>query len=399
VGPLGGHRDTVKPRRLILSVACTVLALGCAQVGSGNGNGGGGGGGSSATGTGGSSSGQGGTGNGGKGGSGGSKPATGTGGDFADDGGLQCGYQNFNLVPKEAEVLVVLDRSQSMLDDLQDQKPTGPTDPTKWSQVIPALVQVITMAGKDISWGLKTFPEDGSECAQATVTNNIDVQITAGDAQAVATAIMGVMALGNGTPTAAAVTIAANYLKMRQTNTQKFILLATDGQPSCAGTAGSLSADSNGNSRTDAVSAVTAAAQAGVNTFVVGVATKKNDDATLNNLANAGLEARNDPNPLATKYYLAATQAELVTALNSIIGVVSTCLFNLTTKPPDPQKVAFKLGSTRLPQDTTHMNGWDYTDANMSGIKVYGAACDMIQAAAANSVMIILGCPDLPPPT
>jgi len=79
--------------------------------------------------------------------------------------------------------------------------------------------------------------------------------------------------------------------------------------------------------------------------------------------------------------------------------VVSTCLFNLTTKPPDPQKVAVKLGSTRLPQDTTHMNGWDYTDANMSGIKVYGAACDMIQAAAANSVMIILGCPDLPPPT
>jgi hypothetical protein len=375
---------------------CPALALACAKVG---GDGPGGGGGGSGSGHGGSSATTGAGGQmmyPGQGGHGGSSGAGGS--DYADTDAGRCGYQNFNLERKPAEVMLVLDRSASMKDDLQDQTPTGPNDPTKWSQVIPALVQVVTQAGSDVSWGLKTFPEDGSECAAGTVTNKIDVPIAPMNGAAVAAAIMAVTPEGNGTPTSAAVAVASTYLQSVQTDNHKFLLLATDGQPSCYRSGSSL-AKGTDQAKTDAVSAVTTAAMAGYKTFVVGVATKPSDDATLNALATAGLEPRNDPNPLATKYYLAATQQDLVAALSAIVGSVSTCVFPFSTTPPDPTKIAVKVSGSAIPQDTTHANGWDYLDATHMGLQVYGSSCDMIKTAAANMVEIIFGCPDLPPPT
>jgi hypothetical protein len=310
-------------------------------------------------------------------------------------GGSMCGLQTFDVNRKPVEIFVVLDRSASMEDGLDDSTSVSATNPTKWSQLVPALTTTIMQADPTISWGLKAFPEKGGgSCANDTVTTKIDLQISTGDATQLRTTLMGVVDNGDGTPTAAAIGIATNYLKQLSMtdDSRKYILLATDGEPSCAGQPGSLSSNST-TARTDAVAAVTAAAVAGFHTFVVGVATTKaNDQMTLNQLAVAGLEPSPDMRPGATRFFLASNQAQLVMTLEGIVNpVASNCIFPLSSPPPVPENIAVKVNGTKSPQDTMHLNGWDYTDPNFTAVQVYGSWCDMIKNNG-NTVEIIYGC-------
>ena len=86
-------------------------------------------------------------------------------------GGHTCGLQKFDVERKPAEILLLLDRSKSMIEDTTSDGVT-----LKWNAVLPALKQVIMDTDAAVSWGLKTFPEgDGSECVAGSVTNNVVV--------------------------------------------------------------------------------------------------------------------------------------------------------------------------------------------------------------------------------
>jgi len=305
---------------------------------------------------------------------------------------MSCGLQTFDLMRKPTDLFLVLDRSASMQKDSMGNTANPPTNPSKWAQVVPAVTQVVTQTATSIPWGMKTFPEDGSECANATVTNKIDVPVAPMNAAAMSAAIAATTPNGNGTPTSAAMDVAVSYLQSLTDGNPKYILLATDGAPSCSGTIGSLSKNTT-KARTDAVASVSAAAAAGIHTFVIGVATTSSSDVTtLNNLAVAGLEPRADP---TTRFYLASSQADLVTALATITGQISSCTFPLNPVPPDPTNIAVKVSGSKAPQDTTHQNGWDYTAPDHSSVTVYGSWCDMIKTTASNMVEIVYGCPDI----
>lgn len=349
-------------------------------------------------------------GNGGTGGGGGNSPggglggSTGGGGHVAGLGGMgvtigtggsECGHMEFNVNRKPVELFLVLDRSASMEKDAADMT-AGAGHPSKWSQLIPALSMVIQQADPTISWGLKAFPEDGAECAPATLTSKIDLQITPGNAAQLNTAVLAVTDAGNGTPTGAAIRVATSYLQQLSStdDSRKYILLATDGQPSCVGNPNAISKASDSvAAKADSVAAVTAAAAAGFHTFVVGVATTKvADAATLNEMAIAGLEPSPDARPGATRFFLASDQMQLVTTLQGIVNpVASNCVFPLATKPPVPTNIAVKVNGGKSPQDTGHTDGWDYTDANFTGLQVYGSWCDQIKSNG-NKVEIIYGC-------
>jgi len=308
-----------------------------------------------------------------------------------------CGFDSFDLRRMPVDLFVVLDRSASMKDDSKgnDADPDAGR-PSKWSQVIPALTEVISTSDPSISWGLKAFPEDipGStdECQDASVTSAIDVPIAPSNAARTAAAVQSVSPEGNGTPTGAALDVARAYLKGLGTSDRKFILLATDGEPSCSGTAGDLTKDSSG-AKSDAVAAVKAAANDDVHTFVIGVATKSSATSTLNQLAAAGLEPRATSSDTDPKFYLASTESELVAALQSIVSpIASTCVFELAQAPPDPTNIAVKVGDAKAPQDPMHDDGWDYTDDSHARIQVYGSWCSRVTSGT-NMVQVVYGCP------
>jgi hypothetical protein len=337
------------------------------------------------------------TGGGGSAASGGSSGASGSGtGDSSSLGGgfmvsedaggrNDCGGETFPLARKPAKVLFVLDRSGSMRDP-----PDGATASTsKWDLTVPAVNEVITQTDARISWGLKTFPEgDTTSCI---VTDPVDVPIAPANAATVTAKVTSTTPNGNGTPTGDVMKAAVKYLQSLDAagdTDQKFVLLATDGEPSCvAGTETSQT-----SSRPYAVQAVTDAATAGYKTFVVGVATTKtNATQALNDMANAGGEARPDPNPLATKFYLANTKDELVAALVAITGVIVDCRFSLSSPPPDGEHVGVLLGADRVPPDL-----WSFTSADKMTIEVTGASCDQIKSGTAEALRVVFGCPQDP---
>jgi hypothetical protein len=258
-----------------------------------------------------------------------------------------------------------------------------------------------------VSWGLKTFPEGlGSACAAGSVTNAVVVPIAPMNAAAVVGAIndpanAATKPQGNGTPTGDAVPAEFNYLRTLTSTNPKYILLATDGAPSCAGTT-----EGGDAARAHAYAQVMAAASASppIYTFVVGVATNSNSEqTTLNMLADAG----GRPRPgLLQHFYLGNTTSELTAALAAITGQAATCTFPLSTPPPvpdDPTKIGVYFPTpgnamTKVPHDPSMTNGWSYTDASATAVQVYGAWCDMIKASGANTVQIIYGCPDIDVP-
>jgi hypothetical protein len=306
------------------------------------------------------------------------------GGNGASSDAEKCGEHHFDLERKPAELLLVLDRSASMKD-----APSGASSSTpKWDLLVPAVNEVINATDASVSWGVKMFPEGtGSECDASAVTDHIDVDVAAMNAPNVAAAVTSSMPEGNGTPTADAIDRGLAYLRSRTSDNPKYILLATDGEPSCP--------KPSDDARTLAVKAVANAAAAGIHTFVVGVATTKSSATTaLSDMAIAGMEARNeDPNPLATRYYLANTKDELVASLKQITGQISGCTFSWDQPPPVPGNIAVKVGGAKAPRDSTE--GWEYVDRNYKSIEVHGSWCDKIKTTGANVVEIVFGCPDV----
>jgi hypothetical protein len=301
--------------------------------------------------------------------------------DAAED---KCGEHRFDLERKPAELLLVLDRSGSMKD-----APDGASDSTpKWDLVVPAVNQVIQATDATISWGLKVFPEgDGDECVATGVTSRIDVELTAMNAAKVTGAISTTTPEGNGTPTGDAIAQGLKYLQSLTDENPKYMVLATDGEPSCP--------KPSDSARAHAVQSIAAAATAGVHTFVLGVATtKKSATSILNDMAIAGLEPRSDdPNPLASRFYLANSRDQLVTALQLITGQISGCTFTWDEPPPVPENIAVKVGGVKAPHDPK--DGWEYSNSDHTGVEVRGSWCEKIKTTASNRVEIVFGCPDV----
>jgi hypothetical protein len=290
----------------------------------------------------------------------------------------ECAQENFMVNSKPADILLVLDRSKSMIEH------PVPGAATRWAAVVPALTSVIQATDSAVSWGLKLFPEgEGSECS--ALSDAIPAQIMPGNAATVTGVINSTMALGNGTPTGDAILKATAYLKSRNVANQ-FILLATDGDPSCPS-----GGDAALKYATDAISAAKAA---GFPTYVIGVldpVENKSSLPRLNAMAEAGGTSRSD-NPIADKFYQAQSQEELTNALKAVTGQVVSCVFDFKAPPPDPTNIAVKVNGEWIMQDKTKTQGWDYTSAQSMGLELHGDACQQVKDASANKVDIIFGC-------
>lgn len=301
----------------------------------------------------------------------------GTGGGVPTIPAMTCGLKKFDLQRQPAELLLVLDRSGSMLETVRD-------GTVKWPSVTMALDQVIMRTQASVHWGLKLYPAD----QMCGVTDDVNVPPALGNHGAIsgAIAMRAPVARSGSTPTRVAVEKGAAFLKTRTSPNPKYILLATDGQPNCRDGRAS-SEDQRGS--TDAVAA---AAMQGFATFVVGIATTGTEaHQTLNDMAVAGTRPRAD---LMTRYYPAASRDELVTVLETITGQITSCTFGLDQPPPSPHDVAVDVDGMRVARDERKMNGWDYGADNRS-IVLHGPPCDRLKSGQAKNAQITFGCPGM----
>jgi hypothetical protein len=288
--------------------------------------------------------------------------------------GKLCGSDEYVLPKFTADVVVLLDHSGSM----GQRAGTGGGGATRWEDAS-AAVKATVAGSSNLSWGLKLFPTGGQACGASPT---VEVPVSGTSAAAIRTAIDGAGAPSGGTPTTATVQAATAYLKTLTFPFPRYIVLATDGAPTCLGDSAQMRDD------TRAIAAIEAAAAAGFKTYVIGITTAASDNQTLNRMAEAGGTAR----PGATRYYPAGNRAELTAALDAITASLITCIFPLAHRPPDPSFVAVTVGGTQIPRDLSHSQGWDYSNAE-GAIQVYGPACESLKKGTVQGAGIFYGCP------
>jgi hypothetical protein len=253
---------------------------------------------------------------------------------------------------READVLILLDRSVSM-----QEPPEGiGVNTPKWDLTVPPLVDAVSNI-TSIRWGLKVFPEDEADdaapCAAGSVTSRIDVPIADDSAQAVQSGILGTLPSGPGTPTGDALRQALTYLEGFETQNPKFILLVTDGEPSCINvTETSDGVEGPEEARPYAIQAIADAFTAGIPTYLLGVGTN-NERAreTLDAMAVAGNRPAREVNPLASLFYLVNDTDGADDALDSVLTDASSCGPQPPASIPLPYSEDFESGSA---------SGWSF---------------------------------------
>jgi len=258
---------------------------------------------------------------------------------------------------------------------------------SKWAQVIAALDPVVMQTQTTVNWGLMFLGSEPDMCGVATAPV---VPITPATSYApIHAALAGEMFTGQiGTPTAGVINNAVTYMRSLTDPNPKFLLLATDGEPNCAG--GTV----NTNDDVGAQNAVATAKTAGFPTFVVGIATSSDPAASnsLNTLAVTGGEAQTGA---ATQYYSVTDTASLLTALQKILKAATPCTIPLTGVNGNLDKVAVTAkdanGNTiQIMQDP--VNGWSYADPSMTAIVLNGTACNNLQSITYTAFQFIYTC-------
>jgi hypothetical protein len=306
------------------------------------------------------------------------------------------------VIPPDA--LIVLDRSGSMLQDKDGKTCTGaggaagggtggrggrPTmggglgdcgPDSKWTQMTTALKEILPITEGTVQWGLKYFAEgDSNSC---TVTNGAAVAPKLTNASAIAMSIDGTRP-ASATPTTAAMKSATAYLLGLNDESPKFILLATDGLPTCG--SGQDGADVDA-----AIAAVKDAKAMGIPTFVIGIATAGmgSADDTLTKMANEGGFARTD----TPAYYSVSSAADLKDAFSKISGMVGVCYFSVNPVPKDIKDITDVKGDDKIiPQDAT--DGWTFvTMPNSAGVQLNGKACEDYKSGNIKTVKVDLPC-------
>ncbi len=204
--------------------------------------------------------------------------------------------------------MLILDRSGSM-----DSPPSGygGTGPSKLSIAKTALNALVKQYGDRLPFGFESFAETGFVCADGV---DVVVKPKNGTRASVTAAITAVMTEGS-TNTGAAIDVAAALPEMNDAaRPGSYIVIVTDGEPTCAGTVGT---------ETDPVAYTTGAVKRalvkGVKTFVVGFgALPAVDKMAMNDMANAGGVPCTGATCNGQAYYAAEDAAGLQAAIDSI---------------------------------------------------------------------------------
>jgi hypothetical protein len=299
-----------------------------------------------------------------------------------------CGLktQSAKMIPPD--IMLVMDRSLSMTNDVNDRQCTGATGNngncgpnSKWELMVPALNRVITDSDGKVNWGMFYLGDEPAQCGVATAPV---VPVAAMNATAVTTSLTGNQFNGQtGTPTRRAIQGAVSYLTGLVDQNPKFLLLATDGQPNCA-TANSLNTDDSAGTQQAVADALTA----GIPTFVVGIG-NTGAAATLDQVAIAGGRPQTGG---ASSYYQVNDAAALASALGTIVGQAASCSFNIGPAPDGTTTKGLGVFGDDMTIPMDPANGWSFKDASMTTIILNGSICDQVMSGTVRDVSVAFVC-------
>jgi hypothetical protein len=314
------------------------------------------------------------------------------------DAGNQLGCTVTKVVdldPRQADVLILLDRSGSM--------DTAFGSGTRYDAVAGLLSNLVQTYAAHVRFGYQEMP--GRQGCDAQVVGGCCaspplVGLSDGAAPLVVAAIASALPMDGNTPTAASLQAAmAYYETLADGVDNRFVLLATDGSPNCT-LAGTLSdgdaSDVTGAACTDALSQVTAMVALGVRVIVLGVGPGLADDASkgaacLDAMAHAGGDAASPGSP---GFYAASDPVQLQLAIEQIFGGVTrpTCQVRFRTPVEDTSTIAVFLDGNQIPRASG--DGWHLdSSTNPPSVLITGTYCDQIQQFQVGTVEARFGCP------
>lgn len=329
----------------------------------------------------------------------------------SDSNNLQCGEIEISATRQPVDMLVVLDRSDSMQGML-------------WRNMGEALSEITQTMSDKINFGLIMFPSldcdegDSLEFKCLPPQGNEVPYVAIGDSHAAETIAAvfelasqgGVGTCGN-TPTASTLDVARIYLdSLSASNRIRAVLLATDGAPNCnmaldgaqcpctwldSKCTSGLVEYCLDDART--VAAAGNAWQSGYPVYVLGVGNSVEWEPTMNAIAAAG----------GTQEYHPVTDPDkLLSVLASITGSIVSCEFAIdwsslpANASTDKSKVNFyckDAPDSALTQD--NLIGFDENCAAGTGWKWEGdnavfcpIACDRLKSGACHSIQATFGC-------
>ena len=268
-----------------------------------------------------------------------------------------CPSVNFMATQVIPSIQLVIDRSGSMGTNLPN------TNTSRYQAMRDALVGtngVVAQLEATAHFGASLYSSD-SPCPRLYNT----AARTLNNFQQVKTLIESQSPSGN-TPTPGAIdqTVTLFQQNPPPMGSPPIIVLATDGLPnSCNG----------GDTQAQSVTSTVNAYNAGIRTFVLGIAGV--NDSFLQSMANAGQGVQQGM-PDA-KYYTANSPQELQMAFQQIIGGVVSCelTINGTVDPEQAKGGSVTLNGMQL------MYGTDWEVVNGTTIRLVGQACETLKSS------------------
>jgi hypothetical protein len=304
--------------------------------------------------------------------------------DGIEDGNI-CNEVHFEASKVPPNLLIVADTSGSMGYPTCDA-----CTRTKLEDLKDAVYALLNQGEGEIRFGWMNYPDMSGFLPEGCEPGVVSVGISDNSANDIR-GVLAVLGAEGGTPTGGTLQAANNYQPLHDATRQNFVMLVTDGVPTCPNGDGSSENEADNQL---ALQAVRALHSASIDTFVIGLGTSIADTnpGLLSQMATEGGRPRSG-NP---KYYQANSVSELEAIFQEIGGSVMSCTMSLGTAVPEyPDYLWVYLDNQLVPRDRNKQNGWDY-DPVRNQISFYGTWCDMLRNDQVQNVNIKMGCA---PPT
>ena len=314
-----------------------------------------------------------------------------------DTGTPTCGESTFEPQAVPPNVVIVLDKSRSMISNSWDHDgDSGTPELTRWNSLHNVVEFIVGNFEDQVNFGANLFPaanaSDGYNEGACRIASAPEVPVAAQNGAAILAGIPPAesTALAGATPATAGIEVAREHLTALDPNVERFMILVTDGAANCRADATQDSELFEWYDDHLPVAVADALENDGISTFVVGIdisdqLTSSAVDGTpdsinpaekLNEVAAAG----GMPRAGAEQFYNANDETELQAALEEIAGAVLSCTIPLNPAPESYQQMFVNIhvngGELARVEDCASEDGWMWSNLpSLDQIELCGTAC------------------------